>query len=502
MASGAKKKGTGRDESKKASGEHFMESIRSQFSGEDNQQFLEQLQDLLPDQEDKKLVDGWKKADKQRQETKHAAEVEMKKRLKSRTLEEFQKKSYDEGDQSPLVGKDAWILQSQWSHRMDYTPINPFSPWMKAVYTGNYEGMIYILHNAPDVKKLLSMRESLMNIPALLHVVMGARTIHSEEPSLVLEKLQIQRVLEVKYDHLKILEKLIELGADLSVKDVAGKGFLHYCFSGEGNPTTRAMAEMVLKAGLDPNIQDRFGNTPLLSCTLQNNLADIELLLKYGADPGIKDFEFGDSCFEVAQCYPAANKLIDKYMKKDLLKEREKLKEREGGSLKKCFECGKEKAERCKGCFVARYCSKDCQRAGWKTHKAECKATRARYRDAIVFLDSPFLSYIPPKNSVVDDPNSPPVGSFVVKVQVLNEGDLGEVKLPILIYNRDRTLAAALEREKGQEELYDKLERQVREHGFKGHNGFFPAIYKKESAGSEWCRVEINPDQMLPMEPW
>ena len=105
MASGAKKKGTGRDESKKPSGEHFMESIRSQFSGEDNQQFLEQLQDLLPDQEDKKLVDGWKKADKQRQETKHAAEVEMKKRLKSRTLEDFQKKSYDEGDQSPWLAR-------------------------------------------------------------------------------------------------------------------------------------------------------------------------------------------------------------------------------------------------------------------------------------------------------------------------------------------------------------------------------------------------------------
>ena len=51
-----------------------------------------------------------------------------------------------------------------------------------------------------------------MNIPALLHVVMGVEAIHSEQ-----------------YDHMKILEKLIVLGADLSLKDVARRNFLHHC---------------------------------------------------------------------------------------------------------------------------------------------------------------------------------------------------------------------------------------------------------------------------------
>ena len=166
--------------------------------------------------------------------------------------------------------------------------------------------------------------------------------------------------------------------------------------------------------------------------------------------------------------------------------------------------CGKDKAERCKGCFVARYCSKACQKKGWKAHKTECKATRAKYRSAIIVPDSPFLSLVPAKASAVDDSGSPPEGYFVVKVQVLNESNMGDTKLPILIFNRGHTLRGGLEHEEGQEELYDKLKREVLENGFNGCTGFFPAIYQKVwvGAGCVGYRLEINPDQMLPIETW
>ena len=91
--------------------------------------------------------------------------------------------------------------------------------------TGNYEGVMNILQKTPDVKKLLSMREYLMNIPALMHVVMGARITHTEDPFLLVEKEELEKVLDAKCDHIKILERLIELGADLSVKNIAGKPF-------------------------------------------------------------------------------------------------------------------------------------------------------------------------------------------------------------------------------------------------------------------------------------
>ena len=38
--------------------------------------------------------------------------------------------------------------------------------------------------------------------------------------------------------------------------------------------------------------------------------------------------------------------------------------------------------------------------------------------------------------------------------------------------------------------------------GSKGKRVFFPAICKKDPAESEGYKLEINPDQMLPVETW
>ena len=175
MASGSKKK----DESTKEKGEGFdldeLHNVMEKCFKEDSLGFLEKVKTWSPDNERKLIVEKWQRDIELRKETEQIAEMEMWKKLRSRTPEEFQTKSYDEGDQSALIGRDAWALQWQWSHKMDYSPLNPhFSEWMKVIYTGNYSGMMDILRHASNAKKLLSMRESLMNMPALLHVVMGA----------------------------------------------------------------------------------------------------------------------------------------------------------------------------------------------------------------------------------------------------------------------------------------------------------------------------------------
>ena len=262
-----------------------------------------------------------------------------------------QRMRFDEGDQSPLVGEDAAHLQDQWHLGFDYTPINHFSLWMKVIFTGNYEGMMSILEGKSDmeVMMLLGMRESLMNVPALLHVVCGAKVIHSSQPRMLKKKEQIEEVMEVKYDHIKILEKLIELGADLTVKDVAGCNFLHHCFYGGGNPVTSAMAKIVLKAGLDPNVQDRFGYTSLFVCMCVDPIimTDLKLLLKYEANPDIKDFEVGVSSLTLAgHAFPDAWALFGKYRHKQVVRERERLKEEMGGSLNSCIQCGKDSPTR------------------------------------------------------------------------------------------------------------------------------------------------------------
>merc|ERR1712168_1405678 len=121
-----------------------------------------------------------------------------------------------------------------------------------------------------------------------------------------------------------------------------------------------------------------------------------------------------------------------------------------GGSLKKCVQCGKDNSARCSGCFVAHYCSADCQKLGWKKHKAECKETRAKYKVATFGQD-----------------------------------------------NKERSLKGHLGRVKGQEELYDALEKEVRKNGFKGQKGFFPAICKRDPAEVNGYKLEINPEKMF-----
>ena len=51
------------------------------------------------------------------------------------------------------------------------------------------------------------------------------------------------------------------------------------------------------------------------------------------------------------------------------------------------------------------------------------------------------------------------------------------------------------------QELYDKLEEEVKKNGFKGAKGFFPAICTADPESGEF-NLEINPDNILPLEIW
>lgn len=53
-----------------------------------------------------------------------------------------------------------------------------------------------------------------------------------------------------------------------------------------------------------------------------------------------------------------------------------------------CLICGKEGALSCTGCKIAKYCSKECQKSDWNTHRTNCvnanvlKLTEGDTRDA------------------------------------------------------------------------------------------------------------------------
>ena len=205
---------------------------------------------------------------------------------------------------------------------------------------------------AEQAKKLIERRETLFHISAMFHVIIGARILTGTH----LAFDGIKREVENKNDHAKILTKLIEMGANLMAKDFAGHTPLHHCVTSFGNSTTLTMAEMLLEAGADPNIQNRFGCPPLNECVMASKVEAIKLLMKHGARPDIKENNEGLTCFDLAKNHPRIMTIFSKAGKKSAKAAREELKTEAGGSLRMCGGiCGGTGGKRCTGCYLVRF---------------------------------------------------------------------------------------------------------------------------------------------------
>jgi len=446
------------------------------------------------------------------------SDAEMKLKLFARgAIKEMnggrEEERYGDGVQTRVVGrKDVAKLEAQWKGGMDYHPSN-CSLWMRTIFFGDFKGMMAMLDNmsGAQVKQQLEVRESMMNMNSVLHVVGGAKVFYSDKPAMLMEVNRLATIMEVKRGHIRILKKLIELGANISAKDVAGRTPLHHCFAGYGNAATAAMAELLLQAGADPNLQDRAGLTPLLIAVSGADLAGVSLLLKHGGDPDVKEYTEGHSSRARAAMFPAVNKLIAKTAKKGAAKERRQQREAAGGSLATCRACGAGGGTRCAGCFVAHYCNSACQKKDWKTHKVSCKETRAKYQPAKLRTDAGVainLNHRSQQVTTYPKNQKAPEGLYVVKVQVPLQGAgplAGLLSTPkcedMMVYNQNRSLMGFLARVE-QHELYDKLEQDIRHHGFQKNKAFYPVIYRKEHAKEGCFRLEINPEEMLPVETW
>ena len=337
---------------------------------------------------------------------------------------------------------------------------------------------------------------------AIFHVIIGARTIYSDQASFREIQGIARKTLNVKKDHIKVLKKLISLGAEVNVHDIAGYTPLHHCVSAFGNEVTRQMAEILLKAGAKVNAQNRFGATPLLDSVLTRKLDDISLLLKYGADPLLSDYE--DNCpDDHTKYYPKLKDMFGASNKKKAKSERNKMRAEAGGSLRKCSVCSESKLDtkRCTGCYLVWYCGPECQRVAWPEHKEECKRTRNEYKVAMLKDQE-----VTGKNNLTGQffrhhkGDRPTKSHFVVKVQInLNDND-GRM----VVYNEDKSLYGCLEKEDNQS-VFSDLTRQVKNNGFMGMKGYFYALYNsKENKNNTDANLEIkiNTCRILPVEIW
>jgi len=106
-----------------------------------------------------------------------------------------------------------------------------------------------------------------------------------------------------RYGHARAL---IESGVNLNNQDADGKTVLHYAIDslrGKGDPAeVEELVGSILEKGGSPNIVDKFGNPPIWTAALlpKKNFNIIKTLIKFGADPNIKN-NSGKSAIDFAQ---------------------------------------------------------------------------------------------------------------------------------------------------------------------------------------------------------
>jgi len=398
--------------------------------------------------------------------------------------------SSSDGDQTPLKGNALVVLKYQWASGMDISPENPrLSQWMKSLFLGDYPAVLKMIEKTKekDLNELIEKRESLYNIGAIFHVIIGARSLCGNRKEFAEFRKSFKND---KSDHMACFNKLLELGVKVNTKDFAGYTPLHHCTTKFANDETKKMAKILLKKGANVNEQNRFGATPLMEPTMNGHLDVLEFLIKYGADPSIPDND-GITCGGF-NTYPKIQEIFWKASIKNSKTKKNEAKEEKGGCLWKCEGCGSSDKDnkRCTACYLVWYCGKSCQENDWKNHKDACKQTRKKFVPVKIEREKIMTTKNLQTGGVyvckaTDVPSSK---HFLVKIQVpqgLNGGKS-------LVYNKDRTFMGWISPSDGS---LKKLTEQIREKGPLGAKGFFYAIWKEDG-------LKINTTDMQAAQTW
>jgi len=197
-----------------------------------------------------------------------------------------------DGDQkfcrAELPGDPGFQLKNLWASGAGFWPPNPMheiSELTRAAWWGDVEKVKGILdreeRGSERMRTILEERSSRLRMNALLGTIHGARMVG---------KPQGAQVGMPHGAHRKVVRLLLEAGARVQCRDVAGYSALHHCATAMYSIESLECALVLAEFGADANSHTRFGYPTLSETTMAHKgLAPLATLLECGALPMHKD---------------------------------------------------------------------------------------------------------------------------------------------------------------------------------------------------------------------
>ncbi|KAJ3239292.1 hypothetical protein HDU81_006182 [Chytriomyces hyalinus] len=379
----------------------------------------------------------------------------------------------EDGDQTPICGAAADGLRNDWAEGMDFNPykLNELQTlcMMGADINDPKIKAIFDRASAADLEK----RVSRMNFSPLILVVEGCRQHASNgqgRPS----------------DHMPLLNYLVHTRkVNLEGRDVIGNTALFHALGLGAHERTIAMAHVLVKAGADINMQNRFGCTPMHEAVQRRDQLVVRTMMELGADCRIEEYE-GLTPLEMAKHWPTMSKVLGDHEAK---RQRSAAVASMTDDRLKCHCCslhGKPCA-----CMSIRYCGKVCQKSDWKRHKDECKAITGGDGFLTVQLRGGVQILPHFATKVGSDKKAHSVRT--VKIQVGGPQD------PMMVYDKTRSFQKIIvHTEPGFQRIYNI----VTTRGVLGRKAYFSAHVSDESKANGVDSLRLKVDKVEPPCDW
>ena len=236
-----------------------------------------------------------------------------------------------------------------------------FSSFFIDIFFGNYtEFKDHIKSlSKEELDRAMKKREGYCQQSPIFAPILGLNMVDIESKWFTDQQIKEIRTMYSgcnEHKHLKILKKLIRLGADVNAHDINGFTPLQHAvkYQNEG------MITVLLKHGANPNSESRVGLSPLYP--LRNSSSEcqmncIDVLIQHNARLFAKD--------DINELRASVENHGPKHLAI-------KVREAHPRGNKECEKCGRPTSKQCGACGKVYYCTPYCQKLDWKFHKITC----------------------------------------------------------------------------------------------------------------------------------